>query len=211
VTVAHRVIADRDGVGRRVRELGAELVASRGDRDDATTNRADGIVLIGVLKGSVPFVADLCRALTVPVRVDFVAVSSYKPESGRVRLLKDIDIDVAGERVALVHDVVHTGLTTAYLVDELRRRGAASVEVCALVDRHARRLVPVDVRFAGFRVGDEFVVGMGLDHRGRYRNVAALVAVDEQQLDADPDALVGDLYGTPDTASVPGQSGASWR
>jgi hypoxanthine phosphoribosyltransferase len=190
VTVPHRVLADAAGVRQRIDELAAIL----SERHPPATSPG-GVVLVGVLKGSVPFVADLARALSIAVRVDFVAVSAYRPDAGRVRLVKDLGIDVSGHAVVLVHDVVHTGLTTAYLVGELWRRGAASVEVCALVDRSGRRVVPVDVDHAGFRVGDEYVVGMGLDHAGRYRNLDALVAVDEAALDADPDALVGELYG----------------
>jgi hypoxanthine phosphoribosyltransferase len=189
VTVAHHRLADAPGVRRRVEEL-ATAIAARHPRDV----RPEGVLLVGVLKGSVPFVADLARALPLAVRVDFVAVSSYRPDAGRVRLVKDLSVDVSGEAVVLVHDVVHTGLTTAYLVAELRRRGAVSVEVCALVDRNGSRLVPVDVDHAAFVVGDEYVVGMGLDHHGRYRNLAELVVVDEQALGDDPDALVEELY-----------------
>jgi hypoxanthine phosphoribosyltransferase len=183
-------LADAAQVRQRIEELAAVL----SERHPPSV-APQGVVLVAVLKGSVPFVADLSRALSVAVRLDFVAVSSYRPDAGRVRLVKDLGIDVSGHAVVLVHDVVHTGLTTAYLVGELWRRGAASVEVCALVDRSGRRVVPVDVDHAGFRVGDEYVVGMGLDHAGRYRNLDALVAVDEAALDTDPDALVGELYG----------------
>ncbi len=209
MTVAHRVVADADRVRRRIAEMGDELALRHAD-----DGRDDGVVLVGVLKGSVPFVADLSRVIPMPVLVDFVAVSSYRPDAGRVRLVKDLSLDVTDRAVVLTHDVVHTGLTTAYLVGELRRRGARSVEVCALVDRSASRLVPVEVGLAGFRVDDEFVVGMGLDHRGRYRNVGALVAVDEEALDADPDALLGDLYGSrsrPANASGSGQWSGSRR
>jgi hypoxanthine phosphoribosyltransferase len=211
VTVPHRLVAGRDDVRRRVRELAADIEASTRATSGARRDGTDAVVLVGVLKGSVPFLADLCRALDVPVRVDFVAVSSYRPGSGRVRLVKDLDLDVTGAPVVLVHDVVHTGLTTAYLVGELRRRGAAAVDVCALVDRRAHRLVPVEVRHAGFRLEGEYVVGMGLDHRGIYRNLDSLVAVDEQRLDAAPEALVGELYGSADRTVAPGQSAPSWR
>jgi hypoxanthine phosphoribosyltransferase len=200
VTVAHRVVADADGVRRRVAAIGGEIDARHAD------GGADGVVLVGVLKGSVPFVADLARTIALPVWLDFVAVSSYRPDAGRVRLVKDLGLDVTDRAVVLVHDVVHTGLTTAYLVAELRRRGARSVEVCALVDRGASRLVPVAVDIAGFRVGDEYVVGMGLDHQGRYRNLDMLVAVDQAALDADPDALVGDLYGLRGAAATSGRA-----
>jgi hypoxanthine phosphoribosyltransferase len=204
VTVTHRVIADRAGVRRRVEEIGDEIGARHAD-DEA----ADGVVVVGVLKGSVPFVADLAREIPLPVRVDFVAVSSYRPDAGRVRLVKDLGLDVSHRAVVLAHDVVHTGLTTAYLVAELRRRGARSVEVCALVDRGASRVVPIEVDIAGFRVGAEYVVGMGLDHQGRYRNLDMLVGVEQAVLDADPDALVGDLYGRRSRAATSGGAGQS--
>ncbi|HEX7096409.1 MAG TPA: phosphoribosyltransferase family protein [Acidimicrobiales bacterium] len=184
MTVRHRVLADADAVQARVAAMGNELAA----------RHPDGCVLVGVLKGSVIVLADLVRAMCVSTRVDFVAVSSYRPGAGRVRLLKDLDLDVTGAPVVLVQDVVHTGLTAAFLTRELARRGASSVEVCALVDRRARRIVPVEVRTAGFVVDDEYVIGMGLDRLGLYRNLRSLVAVDEAALAADPDALVGDLY-----------------
>jgi hypoxanthine phosphoribosyltransferase len=185
VTIRHRVLADQAGVRARVGEMAADL----------SRLHPGGCTLVGVLTGSVVFTADLARAMTVPVRVDFVGVSSYRPDAGRVRLLKDLELDVSGHAVVIVHDVVHTGLTTAYLVGEMRRRGAVAVDVCALVDRTGRRVVPVPVRAAGFVVHDEYVVGMGLDHRGRYRNLDSLVLVDEADLEADADALVGDVYG----------------
>lgn len=154
-----------------------------------------GVVLVGLLNGSVLFLADLARALTVEATIDFLAVSSYEPGSGRVRLVKDLDADVTGRAVVLVEDVVDTGLTVAYLLGELQRRSPASVDVCTLADRRSRRIVPVPVRWAGFDVGDEFVVGYGVDHDGRYRNLGLLAAADQAVLEADPDAHVAELYG----------------
>lgn len=151
-------------------------------------------MLVGLLKGSVVFLADLARALTVDVTVDFLAVSSYQRGSGRVRMVKDLDADVTGRSVVLVEDVVDTGLTIAYLLDELARRSPASVDVCALADRQHRRIVPVPVRWVGFEVGDEFLVGYGVDHAGRYRNLDLLAAADLAALEADPDAHVTQLY-----------------
>jgi hypoxanthine phosphoribosyltransferase len=154
-----------------------------------------GVVLVGLLKGSVVFLADLARAMTVDVTVDFLAVSSYERGTGRVRLVKDLDADVTGKAVVLVEDVVDTGLTLAYLLGEVERRSPASVGVCALADRGDRRIVPVTVDWVGFEVGDEFLVGYGVDHAGRYRNLALLAAADAAALDADPDAYVDELYG----------------
>jgi hypoxanthine phosphoribosyltransferase len=164
---------------------------------------SDGVVLVAVLKGSVPFLSDLVRKLTITPEIDFLAISSYGrtrpsdgPEqgSGRVRIVKDLDIDIAGRDVVLVEDIVDTGLTLTYILGELRRRQPRSLEVCALLDKAVRRIVPTDVRFVGFEVGDEFVLGYGLDFAGRYRNLDMVVAGDLAALRADPDAHVQALY-----------------
>ena len=170
----------RDGV----RRLGREL------------SRAydDGVVLVAVLKGSVPFLADLVRTLSVVPVVDFLAISSYGEGTGRVRIVKDLEIDVYGRDVVLVEDVVDTGLTLTYVLGELERRQPRSLEVCALLDKAARRIVPVDLRFVGFEVPDEFVLGYGLDFSERYRNLDVVVAGDLDALRTDPDAHVEELY-----------------
>jgi hypoxanthine phosphoribosyltransferase len=167
-----------------VARLGRELSATHDD----------GVVLVGVLKGSVPFLADLARALTIAPVVDFLAVSPYAEGTGRVRIVKDLDLDVTGRAVVLVEDVVDTGLTTTYLLGELRRRGARSVDVCALVDKVRRRVVPVPLRWVGFAVEEDYVVGYGLGHAERYRNLPLVAAADLAALRADPDALLEELY-----------------
>ena len=151
----------------------------------------DGLVLAAVLKGSVPFLADLVRRMTILAVVDFLAISHYAPDSGRVRILKDLDVDVTGRDVVLVEDIVDTGLTMTYLLGELERRGPRSLEVCALLDREARRIVPTPVRFRGFPIEDVFVIGYGLDFAERYRNLDRLVVGDLAVLEHDPDAYVG--------------------
>jgi hypoxanthine phosphoribosyltransferase len=168
-----------------VRQLGREVSAAH----------PDGVVLVAVLKGSLPFLADLCRSIRVPVEIDFLAISSYEPGTGRVRLVKDLDADIARRPVVLVEDIVDTGLTLAFLLGELRRREPASVEVCALLDKRARRIVPAELRYRGFEVPDVFVLGYGLDFAGRYRNLDRLVGGDLEVLTADPDAYVDQLYG----------------
>jgi hypoxanthine phosphoribosyltransferase len=152
------------------------------------------VVLVGVLKGSVPFLADLARALTIAPVVDFLAVSPYAEGTGRVRIVKDLDLDVTGRAVVLVEDVVDTGLTTTYLLGELRRRGVRSVDVCALVDKVRRRVVPVPLRWVGFAVEEDYVVGYGLGHAERYRNLPLVAAADLAALRADPDVLLEQLY-----------------
>ena len=153
----------------------------------------DGIVLVAVLKGSVPFLADLVRSLTVRPEVDFLAISSYGEGTGRVRIVKDLDIDVYDRDVVLVEDIIDTGLTLTYLLGELRRRSPRSLEVCALLDKTVRRIVPTAVRFVGFEIPDEFVLGYGLDFAERYRNLGGVVAGDLSALRADPDAHVAEL------------------
>ena len=160
----------------------------------------DGLVLVAVLKGSVVFLADLVRAMTVSPVIDFLAVSSYGQGTGRVRLLKDLELDIGGRHVVLVEDIVDTGLTLAYLTGELGRRNPASLAVCTLVDKPARRILPADLALVGFSVPDVFVLGYGLDFAGRYRNLELLAAGDLDTLSADPDAYVAQLYGRGDPA-----------
>jgi hypoxanthine phosphoribosyltransferase len=154
-----------------------------------------GVLMLGVLKGSVPFLADLIRIMTVPVEVDFLAISAYSPETGRVRIVKDLDMDVGGRDLVLVEDIVDTGLTVTYLLGELDRRSPGSVAVCALLDKTVRRIVPVPLAFVGFRVLDEFVLGYGLDYAERYRNLNRVVAGDLNALMTDPDVYVEELFG----------------
>ena len=151
-------------------------------------------LLVAVLKGSLIFLSDLVRRISVPVEIDFLGISSYAPDSGRVRLTKDLSTDLTDRTVILVEDVVDTGLTLAYLLAQLRSRGPASLEVCTLFDKRARRIMPQPLAYVGFEIGDEFVVGYGLDFRGRYRNLDVVAAGDLDALAADPDAYVGDLY-----------------
>ncbi len=151
-------------------------------------------MLVAVLKGSLLFLADLVRAMTVAPAVEFMAISSYAPDSGRVRIVKDLELDVGGRDVVLVEDIVDTGLTLNYLLGVLRERGPRSCEACVLLDKAVRRIVPTPVLFRGFEVGDEFALGYGLDFAGRYRNLDRVVAGDPRVLLADPDAYVSELY-----------------
>ena len=155
----------------------------------------DGVLLVAVLKGSVPFLADLVRALTVPSEVDFLAISHYTEGTGRVRIVKDLETDICGRDVVLVEDIVDTGLTLTYILGELRRREPRRLDVCALLDKSVRRIVPTPVRFVGFEIADEFVLGYGLDFAQRYRNLDCVIAGDLAALRDDPAAHVNGLYG----------------
>jgi hypoxanthine phosphoribosyltransferase len=154
------------------------------------------VVLVGILKGSLIFLADLARAITgIEVTIDFLAISRYAPDSGRVRILKDLDLDVSGRDVVLVEDMVDTGLTLAYLLNQVRERGPRRVEVCTLLDRPVRRIVPQTARYVGREIPDVFALGYGLHHADLYRNVPYVVAVDPRALTRRPDAYVAALYG----------------
>ena len=160
-----QVFVTADALQKRVRELGQAI-----SRD----YRGKNPVLVGALKGVIFFMADLVRAITIPVELDFIAISSYTSEArdrGVVRVTKDLDVPITGRHVLFVEDVVDTGLTLNYLVNNLRARQPASLEVCVLFNKSTHRLMSLPVRYKGFDLPDYFVVGYGLDHRERYRNL----------------------------------------
>ena len=174
------VLIDRETLATRVAELGAEISADYEGRD---------LLLIGVLKGAVFFMADLMRHLTVPCEVDFMAISSYgdaTDSSGIVRILKDLDINIERRHVLVVEDIIDSGLTLSYLIRNLESREPATLEVCALLTKPSRREIDVPVRYVGFEIPNKFVVGYGLDFAERYRNLPYVGVLDEHLL---PDTL----------------------
>ncbi len=179
-----RILHDRDAIQATVARLAAELSATYDD----------GVVLISVLKGSVIFLADLVRRMTTHPVVDFLALSSYDEGAPRVRISKDLDHDIADRDVVLVEDVVDTGLSLTWLLAELGRRAPRTLEVCAFLDKPARRIVPVEARWVGFTVDDPYVCGYGLDVAERYRNLDLVAVADTAVLAEDPDAYVDALY-----------------
>jgi hypoxanthine phosphoribosyltransferase len=156
-----------------------------------SADHPDGVVLVGVLNGCLCFLPDLARSLSVSCQVDFLALSAFSGRTSRVRVLKDLDLDVTGSTVVLVEDIVDTGLSARYVTGLIAAHGAASVEVCTLLDRPRLRIVPVPVRYVGVEAPDDFLVGYGLDAAGRYRNLPAVHRVDPAALESDPDAYVG--------------------
>ncbi len=149
----------------RIRELGEEISTDYEGRD---------LLLIGVLKGAVFFMADLMRHIRVPCEIDFMAISSYgasTDSSGVVRILKDLDINIEGRHVLVVEDIVDSGLTLSYLMRNLESREPATLEVCALMTKPARREIEVPIRYVGFEIPNKFVIGYGLDFAERYRNL----------------------------------------
>lgn len=163
--------------------------------EEVAADHEPGVVLVSVLKGSLIFLADLARAIPYTVEVDFLAISRFAPHSGRVRLVKDLTTDIGGRHVVLIEDVVDTGLSLGWVLGELGRREPASLEVCTLLDRSVRRLLPTPLRYRGLEIPDVFALGYGLDYAGRYRNLEFVVAGDPGVLAADPDAYVEHLYG----------------
>jgi hypoxanthine phosphoribosyltransferase len=166
------VLVSEKEVQSKLEELAAQI-----DRDYA----GDEVLLVAVLKGAFMVVADLSRMLTVPVQIDFMAVSSYgsaTSTSGVVRILKDLDRDIAGEHLLIVEDIIDSGLTLAYLLRYLQSRGPASVEICTLLRKPDAAKVDIPVKYVGFEIPNEFVVGYGLDYAERYRNLPYIGRLD---------------------------------
>jgi len=159
------ILLSKERIAERVAELGHDIT-----RDYA----GEAPLLVGVLKGAFVFMADLARAVDLPLEVDFMAVSSYgnaTRTSGVVRIVKDLDVDLSGRHVLVVEDIIDSGLTLNYLRRNLRSRGPASLEVCALLVRSGRQADELDLRYVGFEIPPDFVVGYGLDVAERYRNL----------------------------------------
>lgn len=172
------VIVDREKIHKRVEELGKKISEDFAGRE---------LVLIGVLKGSFIFFADLIRNISMPVTIDFISVSSYgagTSTSGAVRLKKDIEVDVAGKDVIIVEDIIDTGLTLQYIKSLFKSRNSRTVSLCAALDKPSRRSEDVNmkVEYTGFEIPDEFVVGYGLDYAEKYRNLPDVCVLDSSVL-----------------------------
>jgi hypoxanthine phosphoribosyltransferase len=166
------ILVQADDLQRRVRELGAEITRDYDGED---------LLLVCVLKGAVFFLSDLMREIDVPCEVDFMAVASYgdaTESSGVVRILKDLDAPIEGRHVLIVEDIVDSGLTLQYLMRNLKARAPASLEVCALLTKPGRRQAEVRARYIGFEIPNRFVIGYGLDHAERHRNLPYVAALD---------------------------------
>ena len=173
------VLIAEDRIARRVRELAARISADYADVDE--------LIVVGVLKGAFIFLADLTRRLAAPHRVDFIAVSSYADghrHSGEVRMVLDLRESIEGRHVLLVEDIVDTGRTLRYLVQQFEARGPASVRTCALTRKKARNEGEVRIDYLGFDIPDTWVVGYGLDYAERHRTLPCIAALDPDSLDA---------------------------
>jgi hypoxanthine phosphoribosyltransferase len=164
-TAVEEILIDEGTLQGRIRELGGEVTDDYRGRD---------LLLVGVLKGAIFFMADLMRAIEISCEVDFMAISSYGAgvdSSGVVRILKDLDVSIEGRNVLVVEDIVDSGLTLSYLLRNLEAREPASLEVCALLTKPERRQNDVHCRYVGFEIPNRFVIGYGLDFAERYRNL----------------------------------------
>ncbi|MCB0919358.1 MAG: hypoxanthine phosphoribosyltransferase [Actinobacteria bacterium] len=165
------VLIGADELRQRVQELADEIAADHDGKD---------LLFVGVLRGAVMIMADLARAMPMSVEMDFMAVTSYgyaRQSSGVVRILKDLDTDISGRHVVLVEDIVDSGLTLSWLLRNLESRDPASLEVCALIRKPEAVKVEVPVKYVGFDIPNEFVVGYGLDYRQRYRNLNVIATL----------------------------------
>jgi hypoxanthine phosphoribosyltransferase len=168
-----RILFTEEQVSERIREVGAEISARYAGGE---------LKLIGVLKGSVFFLTALARAITIPVKVDFLAISSFgAAPPGMVRIAKDLDDPIQDEDVLLVEDIVDTGFTTRFLLQTLAGRAPNSLGICTLLDRTVRRIVQVPIEFRCFEIPDRFVVGCGLDYKQLYRNLGYIAVLDPEK------------------------------
>jgi hypoxanthine phosphoribosyltransferase len=174
VTAVGEVLIDEAALRQRIEELGEEISADYDGRE---------VLLVGVLKGAVFFMADLMRQLSLPCEIDFMAISSYgegTDSSGVVRILKDLDSNITDRHVLILEDIIDTGLTLSYLMRNLGAREPASLEVCALLVKHGRRETDVPVKYVGFEIPNRFVVGYGLDFGERYRNLPHVAVLEPE-------------------------------
>jgi len=168
------ILIGKEELNAKCRELGALISKDYAGRD---------LVLVGILKGSVVFMTDLMKEITIPVMLDFMAVSSYGADtksSGVVKIIKDLDMDVEGKSILIVEDIIDTGLTLGYLVEYLRARKASSIEIVCLLDKKERRKVDIPVKYRGFDVPDEFIIGYGIDYAEMYRNLPYVASLKEE-------------------------------
>ncbi len=165
-------LVETEELRARVAELGVEISRDYAGRD---------LVLVGVLRGAVLFLADLMREITIECEIDFMALSSYgssTDSSGVVRILKDLDSSIEGRDVLIVEDIIDSGLTLQYLLRSLRARDPASLEVCSLLTKPERRRVDLPIRYVGFEIPNKFAIGYGLDHAQRYRHLSYVAALE---------------------------------
>ncbi|MEB3058362.1 hypoxanthine phosphoribosyltransferase [Parvimonas sp. D9] len=169
------LLFDEETIKNRVEELGKEITKHY-------ENDESELVVVGILRGSTLFFADLIRNINLPILIDFMAISSYgnTSESGVVKIVKDLEADVTGKNILIVEDIIDTGKTLKYLLNYFRERGAKTVKVSSMLDKPKRRLVEISGNFVGFEVPNDFIVGYGLDYNQSYRNLPYIISLKEE-------------------------------
>lgn len=169
-----KILIEEKELQAKVAELGAKITEDYKGKD---------LLIICVLKGAVIFTSDLIKRIDLPLDIDFMAISSYganTKSSGVVRILKDLDMSIEGKHILIVEDIIDSGLTLAYMIENLKSRGPESVEICTILDKKERRTIDLDIKYTGFVVPDEFVVGYGLDYAEKYRNLPYIAVLKEE-------------------------------
>ena len=169
-----KILINEEDIAKKIQELGRRITEDYRGKD---------LLLVGILKGAVIFMADLARNIKIPIRFDFMAVSSYGKHSvstGEVRIIKDLDFSVENKDILVIEDIIDTGYTLSYLMDNLKKRGAKSVKICTLLDKPDRRKADIYVDYLGFTVPDEFVIGYGLDYNEIGRNLPYVAVLKEE-------------------------------
>ncbi|WIF94774.1 hypoxanthine phosphoribosyltransferase [Caminicella sporogenes] len=169
-----KILFNEEEIKEKVAELGKQISKDYENKD---------LVVVGVLKGANVFLSDLIRKISIPITIDFMAVSSYgfsTESSGVVKILKDLDFSIEGKNVLIVEDIVDTGLTLKYLYENLKSRKPKSIKICSLLDKHERRKVDIEVDYIGFEIPDAFIVGYGIDYAEKYRNLPFIASLKEE-------------------------------
>ena len=172
--IIKRVLVTPEEIDAKIKELGKQISIDYKDKN---------LMLVGILKGAVIFMSELAKNISMPILMDFMAVSSYGKSSkstGVVRIIKDLDYGIEDKDILIIEDIIDTGLTLSYLTDNLKKRGAKSVKICTLLDKPDRRKAEVPEHYRGFLIPDEFVVGYGLDYAEQYRNLPFVAALKEE-------------------------------
>lgn len=169
-----KILITEEEVSDRIKQLGKQITEDYKEKN---------LIVVGILKGAVVFMSELCKRIDLPIDIDFMSVSSYGKSSkstGEVKIIKDLDDSVEGKDILIVEDIIDTGLTLSYLTDNLKKRGANSVKIITLLDKPGRRNIQVKVDYLGFEVPNEFIVGYGLDFSEMYRNLPYIAALKEE-------------------------------
>ncbi len=182
-----RVLFPSELIQNKVKELGSRITADYKDKE---------LVIICILRGAVIFLTDLIRNIRLPFSIDFIGISSYEinqPDSGIVKLTKDLEETIFGKHVLIVEDIIDTGLTLGYLIRNLRSREPESIEVCTLIDREIRRIAMLDIKYCAFKVAEKYVVGYGLDYKQKYRNLESIYELKTDAIKKDIEEMKSSL------------------